>query len=69
MSDITISYEQLEKAAWEANVSIGRLCREAKVSRPVATNWKAGRSQPTLKAYNKLMKAAEELKSKNKFIT
>ena len=66
---MTEYYNQLQQAAWEANVSISKLCREANVNRSTVARWKNDQTAPQTRTLNKLLTAAEELKKQNRFRT
>ena len=47
----------LEARAREAGISINALCRKAGVARSTFSRWKAGRTEPQLRIYRRLIDA------------
>ena len=69
MSESFTYYERIEKAAWEARVSITKLCEVAGVNRGTVVKWQRGDSSPSMRIFDKLIAKADELKAGNKFLT
>lgn len=69
MNDDEDYYFLAKKLAWEANVSLFRLCRESDVNYATVIRWKERDSNPNTGTVQKLRDTAERLKKDNPFIT
>lgn len=62
MQDTKALYENLQRAAWDAGVTLTDLCIATGVSRATVSRWATGKSDPSVKKYNLLMRKAMEMR-------
>lgn len=61
-------YTKISKAAWEANVSLTKLCELADVDASTVWRWKNNLNSPTQATVDRILEKAEELKKLNPHI-
>ena len=58
MTDHLLSPEQIEAAARSNGIGLTELCKRAQISISTFTRWRAGKTEPTLDVYRRLIGAA-----------
>lgn len=60
-------FEEIKKAAWEAGVTVNKLCTLSNVNAATVWRWKTGKTEPSMRTFNKMIETAADLRSKNQF--